>query len=376
MTISSTPIWTLVPAVLGLLVALGPPAQVGSKDKEKKREDVPAPAPVLDPWRGDFESAKASAKERNVPIVVHVILEGEKTNDEYRDTILTDPGLVKRCAHAVVLIANNGTHALKTIELVVDGETTHREVCSSYPMVAKCEEHKAAWDELYTAFRDESGDLNCPQAIVLGPDGSLVGRINTRSTPQPGEIGALLVAAIAKAGPGLTIDELARVKRGLVSGRKLAAEKNWMEAWKTWTEVLAITQTTTFAEEARTAEPLALAGMQAEFDRITAGLVPGTAAKSYAELLAFAEAAVGTPLEKDAATSLKKADGDKSIRDELKAWRLAKEADELLREATALHDAGETKKAERLVRRLLTPRFAGTPAQETARKLWPDLANG
>ncbi len=380
MTIPSSTIWALFPAVMTALIALEPTSatgfQGGSKDKDKKKDAVTAPVPVLDPWRGKFDEAKASAKERNVPILVHVILEDEETSDQYRDTILKDADLVKRSASALVIIANNGKHERKQIEVVVDGALTKRDVCSAYPMLGKCEEHNATWDDIYAAFRDEAGDLGCPQTIVLGPDAEISGRIDTRSTPQAGEIGALIVTAIAKAGPGLSIDEFERVQRGLELGRKSAAEKEWIAAWKAWSGVLAITEKSKFADEARAEEPKALAAMQAEFERISAGLVPGTAAKAFEELTAFGEAAAGTPLEKDVALRLKKAEGDKAIREELKAWRLAQEADALLREATDLTDAGDTKKAEKIVRKLLGTKYAGTPAQATARKLWPELGRG
>jgi hypothetical protein len=114
--------------------------------------------------------------------------------------------------------------------------------------------------------------------------------------------------------------------------------------------------------------------MQAELDQIVAGLVPGSAAKAYEALTTFATEAAGTPLEKVAQQELKKADKDKAIRDELKAWRLSVEADALFREANGLTDEGDTKKAERVVRKLLTARFAGTAAQDAARKQWPEIA--
>lgn len=378
MTIPNSTIWAWIPAVMVGWLALEPTSiaavQGGSKDKDKKKDAALAVVPVLDPWRGKLDEAKASAKERNVPIVVHVILEDEESSTQYRDTILKDADLVKRSLSALVIIANNGKHERKQVEVVVDGVATKREVCSAYPMLAKCEEHTATWDDIYAAFRDEAGDLGCPQTIVLGPDAEIAGRIDTRSTPQAGEISAMIVAAIAKAGPGLTIDEFERVQRGLALGHKSAAAKEWFTAWKAWSDVLAITQKSKFADEARAEEPKALAALQAEFERIAAGLVPGTAAKAYEELTAFGAAAVGTPLEKDVALRLKKADGDKAIREELKAWRLAQEADALLREATDLTDAADKKKAEKVVRKLLGTKYAGTAAQDTARKLWPELA--
>lgn len=359
-----------------LLVAAAEPAQKG-KDKEKKGgppAKAAAVVPPLLPWKGKLADAKVAAKERNVPILVHVILEGEEQNDEYREKILIDPDLLKRSVGALVIVANNGLHDRKKIDVVVDGEKTTKEVCAVYPLFDACAHHKAAWDEIYLDYREENGDLKCPQTIVLLPEGAESGRINTSNVPEPSEISALLVEAIGKAGPGLTEDQLILVKKSLEEGRRFAAEEQWVLAWRSWSAVLAVTQKSPYADEARAAEPKALAGMQKEFERIAALLVPGTAAKGYEEMTKFQAEVAGTPLEKDVAARLKKADADKTIQPELKAWKLSNEADALLREANGLTDTGEAKKAEKIVRKLLGPKYAGTGAQETARKLWPEIA--
>lgn len=368
----------LVLALLGASDALAPMQKGGQKDKEKeKKAGATAKATVevpFVPWRGTLTDARAAAKERNVPILIHIILEGEDQNDEYRDKILPEPELRKRSVHALVIVSNRGQHEKKRVDVVVDGEKTQTEVCAVFPMFATCQQHQAAWDEIYLEYREENGDMKCPQTVVLTPDGKHSGRINTSSVPEPGEIGALLVEAIAKAGPGLTEEQLALVKKTLEEGRRAASSQSWTLAWRAWSGVLAITQKSPYADEARAAEPAALAGMQAELERIAALLVPGSAAKGYEALVKFRDETVGTPLEKDVAARIKKAEGDKTILPELKAWRLSAEADLLLREATTLFDANDAKKGDKVVRKLLGSRFVGTGAQETAKKLWPAIA--
>jgi hypothetical protein len=358
-----------------LLLAPDPAQRDRDKEKDKKGGTPAraAPPPPLAPWRGNLADARAAAKERNVPILVHVILEAESSNDAYRDKVLPDPDLLRRSVQALVIVANNGQHPPKRIEEVVEGQTTSREVCSVYPLFAQCQQHRAAWDEIYLEWREENGDLLCPQTVVLTPDGKLSGRINTRSAPEPSEVVALLADALGKAGPGLTEAQYAQVKQGLEEARRLASAADWAAAWKAWSGVLAVTQGGPWAEEARREQPKALAGLGAELERRAAGLVPGTAAQAFESLTAFAAEVAGTPVEKDVAARLKKAEADKAIRGEIQAWRLGREADALLREATLLTDAGETKKAERVIKKLLGPRYANTPAQATARQLWPDI---
>jgi len=369
--------WTLAAAGLSALLALAPQPQKGGKDKKPDPKAKAAPAAVVPPleaWRGKLEDAKVVAKARNVPVLVHILLEGEEASNRYRDTIFKDPELQKRSASAVVIIANQGSHARTKIDVVVEGEKVQREVCLFYPMFESCAHHQAAWDELYQEFHEDNGDLMCPQTIVIAPDGTISGRINTSNVPQPSEIGALVVEAVTKAGPGLTEAQLAVVKRTLEAGRRLTVEGKWVLAWQSWAGVLLITPKSPYADEARLDQVKAQAGMQRDLDKISAELVPGTATTAYGALVKYAAELVGTPLEKEAQARLKKADGDKAIQPEIKAWKLSAEADALLGEATKLTDAGDAKKAEKIVRKLLAPRFASTPAQETARKLWPDIA--
>ncbi len=366
----------LVLALLAASDVLTPIQKGGQKDKEKKggaSAKTTAEVPFV-PWRGNLADARTSAKERNVPILIHIILEGEEQNDEYRDKILPEPELRKRSLNALVIVSNRGQHEKKRIDVVVDGEKLQREVCAVFPMFAACQEHQAAWDEIYLEYREEDGDMKCPQTVVLTPDGKQSGRINTASVPEPGEIGALVVEAIAKAGPGLTEDQLALVKKSLEEGRRAAASQTWTLAWRAWSAVLAITQKSPYADEARGEEPKAVAGLQAELERIGSLLVPGTAAKGYEALMKFRDEATGTPIEKDIAARIKKTESDRVIQPELKAWRLSAEADVLLREATTLFDANDAKKGEKAVRKLLGARFASTGAQDTAKKLWPAIA--
>lgn len=351
--------------------------------KSDGRKTPPAPAGVtqeksahparLEPFIGKWAAALQSAKARNAPILVHIILDGEAQNDEYRDKILPDKELVVASAGALVIIANNGTHARTTIERVVDGQPEKREVCAVYGS-ASCAEHQANWDDLYKTFREEDGQLHCPQTLVFAPDGTVTTRINTRSVPASTEILAALKAAQTKAGPGLTQAQLVEVERLLVEGRNLMSTKAWPDAWRTWQKVLAITLKSVYADEARRELANAQAAIAADLDAISAGLVPGRAAQGFQDLVDFESRIAGLPIEKEVQARIKKADADKALHDEIAAYKLSVEADALLREAQVEVDAKQDKKAEKKVRRLFAKRYAATPAAAKARALWPEWA--
>jgi hypothetical protein len=352
-------------------------AQVKPAQPPKKPAPTPprpaAPAPHLTIYTGKYDAVRAVAKERNVPILIHVILEGEEQNDEYRDKILPDRELVAACTNVIVIVANNGKHAKKTIEETVDGKPVKREVCAAYG-VDSCTVHQRFWDDVYREFKEANGELLCPQLVLLAPDGTIARRINTRSVPAVTEVLASIKDAQAKAGPGLTDEQLAQVKQLMQEGRVLTAAKTWPDALRAWQKLLAITPKSVWADEAQKSVPVVQAGLDAELARIAALLVPGSAADAYRDLVEFSKQCTGLPIEKEIKSRISKAEQTREIKDEIAAYKLDLEADALLTEARGYFDAKQDKKGEHAVRRLLGKRYLATPAAARARELWPDWA--
>jgi hypothetical protein len=368
----------MLPAVLFAALSVSSGAMRAPDQAQPKKK--PAPPPVaassnahLALFTGKYADAKASAKERNVPILIHIVIEGEAQNDEYREKILPEKELVAACANVIVIVANNGTHPLKSVEEIVDGKKEKREVCSFYG-VPSCSQHQRFWDDVYREFKEDNGEMFCPQTVVLSPDGKVSARINTRSVPPPTEIIAAIKEAQQKAGPGLTDAQLVEVKRLLREGHALMAAKTWPEALRTWQKVLAITTKTAWGEEAQKGADAAQTALAAELERVSALLVPGTAAQGYKELVELDKQCTGLAIAKDVKSRIAKAETAKETRDEIAAYKLAAEADALLVEAQGCFDAKQDKKGERVVRRLFAKRYATTPAAAKARELWPDWA--
>ena len=349
-------------------------AQRPPKDKKDppKKE---APKPVeLRPFLGTWNEAKALAKERNVPLIAHVVLEGEQANDDYRNKLLPDKELIAVSANAVVVIANNGTHAKKAIEETQpDGSKTRKEVCSLYG-TPSCGAHQRYWDDLYRELHEEDGSMRCPQTLVLSPEGEVHLRVNTGNPPVVDELVSALQEASAKAGPGLTEETLREVKRLAAEGTTLVESKSWPDAERAWTKLLALTSKGAWADMATAALPGVRAELGAELERLGALLVPGKAAEGYRLLAELQKACAGLAIEKEIAARLRKAENDKATKDEIAAWKLEVEASAILAEAQKAADSGDEKKAQRTVRKLFGKRYAATAAAGTARKLWPEIA--
>jgi hypothetical protein len=364
--------------VIGCLALLAPVVGAQSKPappQHKKTAPPPASAsgPRLALYLGKYGEAKVLAKERNVPILIHIVIEGEAQNDEYREKLLTDKDLITACANVIVILANNGTHPKVAIEEFVDGKKVKREVCARYGLDA-CSQHQKFWDDVYRDFKEESGEMYCPQTIVLAPDGKVATRINTRAVPPATEVIAAIKDAQTKAGPGLTDAQLEEVKRLKREGQALIDSKSWADALRAGQKLIAITPKSTWADEARKNMSVADAALAAELERISALLVPGTAGQGYKELAEFGKQCAALPIEKEVKARIAKAETAKDIRDEIAAYKISSEADAILREAQQLFDAKQEKKAERIVRRLFAKRYAATPAAAKARELWPDWA--
>ena len=333
-----------------------------------------ARATQLQPFVGELSAAKESGKERNVPILIHLILEGEPENDSYRDTVLPNKDLIAASELAVVLIANNGEHELKTIQEEIEGNVIDRQVCSVYPWFQNCGQHRAPWDSLYIAYHDDAGDLSCPQTILIAPDGKQAWRQNDGHPASTKDVIAELLRAQKAAGPGLSKEELGAIHRHEREARRATDGKLWGAAWREWKSVLSITEVGAYADLARKElEPLE-AQMSRETETIAAKLVPGQAAEAYARLSDLLEDWKDTPGEDGVAKVMRNAEKDKAIKDEIRDWKFEQEAAALLEDARACEQAGDDKGLRKALRKLFTKKYAATRAHAAARESYPEHA--
>jgi hypothetical protein len=309
-----------------------------------------AAAPPLRPFLGSLEEARRRAAERNVPLLIHIVLEGEPQNDEYRDRILPDAALRKLSERAVVIVSNNGEHGRTKVEETVDGRTLTRSACSVYPFFEDCNGHRQTWDPLYFEYHEPNGDMKCPQTVLLSPSGELAWRFNVSDPPPTGEVVNALQKAQKAAGPGLTNEELSRVKQLLTLARKAALEGDPAAAWRNWQAIAELLPSGLYGEEAKQGAQAAVTAMGAAVDAAEADLVPGKAAQGYARLLELDRTLAGTPLHKRVKEGLRKAERDKALQEEIAAYKLELEAQALLDEGLAELAGGDERKAERALR--------------------------
>lgn len=327
---------------------------------------------VLQPYIGELDGAIKSAQERNVPVLIHVVQEGEEANDRYRGTVLKDQDLVKRSKMAVVVVVNDGSHDKRTIKIKRGEEVVTKKVCEHF-FTPSCNDHKENWDRIFRRFNVE-GEMKTPQALVLNPTGELAERIYAGGDiPAISSFQTALKAVEKKIGPGLTLEQLVSIKRLSGEARSRENVKDWGGAWRKWSAVLAIQAKGKFATEAQDRQPAALTKLEEEVEAARKLCAEGTACQGYRQLVALVESCRETPLEKPIAKHVKAVERDKSIKDAIKRCKVELDAESLWDDAQEQFRAGKEKKGLALIKKLLKKKYDETPIVQRAREIYADL---
>lgn len=327
----------------------------------------------LTPHTGDLESAQKLALERNTPLLIHIILEGEDQNDAYRDGILPNRDLIQLSAHCVVVIGNNGDHEQTTITEKVDGETRKRRACSVYRMFENCAQHRECWDPIYHAYQEESGELNCPQTILLTPLGKIAWRHNINDPPSAGEVIKALKDAQKKAGKSLTADGLRSVKGYFVAAANAAKALDWPKVWQRNQLILELIEGGVWGEGATSAQADALKKMRDSLASMEESFQPGQVAEAWRALMTFEAATQDTPIAREVAALKKKITRNKDLKEELRAIQTELAAEELEAQAEALLRSDEERRAMKLFKKILGKKYAATRTAERVRQRFGEI---
>ena len=359
---------TALACICGLLLlpAYDPPISAGSHTAQKR-------AQRLSPHLGDLESAKKLALERNAPLLIHIILEGEDQNDEYRDGILPNTELTRVSEGCVVVIGNNGEHQQTKITEKIDGEKVQRRVCSVYQMFENCGQHRECWGPIYNAYQDPNGELGCPQTVLLDPAGKISWRHNVRNPPSASEVTKAVKAAKKVAGKSLSMDGLRSVKGHFIAAGNAAKAEDWPTVWLRNQAILDLIDVGYWSAGAESAQENALKEMAAHLATLEERFVPGQVAEVWRELTLFAKATRETPIASKLTRLRKRVEGNKELKQELTAIKAELAAEELEAEAEALLADDRESRAIKLFKKILGKKYAETETARRVRERFPDL---
>lgn len=347
-------------AALAAVLLLAPPFEAQKRKSAK---------PEIEHWLGDLASARVASRERNTPMIVVIIQEGEEANDRFREGIYKNARFIKVAAPTVVVLVNDGKHPSRTVREERDGVTIEREVCAVLG-TPKCADHKRNWLRVYQEFGDPEEPFRTPQVIAVLPNGKEHG--NVVDVPPLSQVLALIEGARETAGPSLTPEQLLEIKGKLDTGRTMEKSRLWVQAYRAYARVLEITETSIFSDEARAGRERSLKHAQEELDLAWKWMEEGRVEDGYAKLLALKEELAGTPLDAPAKKKLKAAEKNKAWKEGIKAYKRKLAAEEIWQKCLKALDEGKQKSAERHAKTLLK-KYADTPAGEKAKARFPEL---
>ncbi len=333
-------------------------------------------APPLTPFEGAYQDARTRAVDRNVPLLAISIVEqaGEELDDDikgFRDALFTKPELAVAGEHAVVVLASNGPHPPATVEFGEGANKTQRQVCSVY-RTSTCQVHQKLFDSLYAEHNVE-GEFKSPNAIVFGVDRKVVRAWSDGHTPEWADLIRALGEARKAAGEGLTEEQFAAVQVLLPQARDAQQSSAWGPAHLAWGKVLAITQATKYADEARAGQKTCVEALERLRAELRAGLEGEAPVESYKKLLELQRGWAGTGYEKDLARDVSMAEKHKSAKDAIAAYKRELEAEQLWSDALDLLGDDKTAPAHAKLRMILR-KYAGTPAEQRVRERFAKFA--
>lgn len=334
------------------------------------------PAAVLKPFEGAYEEALTRSIDRNVPLIVVAIAEenGKELDSdirEFRDALCTTPTIAAACELAVVILASNGVHPPKPFEVDEGGTKTTRQLCSVY-RTTTCQVHQKQFDRVYAEHNVE-GELRSPSVFVIGVDRKVARAWNTGNSPRWEEVTAAQLEVQKKLGEGLSEAQFGEVTALLPQARAAVERKQWGESYGMWGKLLAITQATKYATEAREGQSRAAAELETLRNAAREGLDQGRAVESYKTLLDLQRQWAGTSFEKELARDIALAEKHKTAKVEIAAYKRELEAERLWSEALELLGADNERAAQVKLRAILR-KYAGTPAEKRVRERFAEIA--
>ena len=264
-------------------------------------------------WRRDFDRAFEVAKNRNVPLLIAVIQDGEEANERLVDGLFDDRKFVELTESTVPMICSRKRHGNRRQEL--DGTVVSS--CKRFGSVP-CEVHVSHERDMYgTFFGGES--LKTPQIMAVLPDQTVVDRVI--DVGGFGQYQAIVRAAQKKLGVGMSRIEYKKADSALRDGRRALAQKRYVDAWNAVKDLAKLPKNSDIGKGARRIVSEALA----EADRMIEAASAAFEAKDFWTVFETTEkirdAYPGTPVAKRCVTLEKAAKKDRAGRKAAQAFK-------------------------------------------------------
>jgi hypothetical protein len=323
-------------------------------------------------FHGKLSKAQAEAKERNVPLVVCCVLEGEEASGRFQEALSDDNLLSGLSTELILILANDGDHEQKEIRVKgTDGKRVKKSVCSAFG-TDDCDAHKLQWDAVYKDYvMPGGGEWILPEVILVRPDGKIEERFGELDIMPLGTVVREIKTLQKVVGRGVSAKDIAILRREVTMAQAMAKAKLWADSWRAWSTVGGLAPSGPHAEAAKSGMELALKEMGLALETQAKRLVPETLEDAYRRIRAmdFDD----SPIEREVRKVLGAARRDPALKSRLEQIDLILEGEELLERIAAAVQAKKTALAKHLLRKLVGKKLGHTPAAETAKERYKDL---
>jgi hypothetical protein len=221
---------------------------------------LPGPAAAQDggvEWAPDLRKAFDVAKERGHGVLVWCNTDGEEQN-RVDQQCMSNPQVLKAMKGFLVVYGNNADqHGSR--DGTIDGKPA--KVCKLAPGIT-CADHKRIIDQVFSTYGDvcvdRTSNLKMPVHFVVDPDGKVVAQINSGTVAAgfdavpPAQLAKGFADALAKVGgPGLTADDVERLRKALMAARTSFEGGRASEAAKTLLPLSTLKKKIALAQDAR-----------------------------------------------------------------------------------------------------------------------------
>jgi len=177
-------------------------------------------------WCPDYDQAFAEARDRNVPILIAFIQDGEEQNEQMVRECYSDREFIRLTEMTVNLIASTGTSDRHgTIE--VEGPNGElRKICKKFGTIT-CIEHQKIEQKAFQAYAT-NGTIDTPHHILLSPQVEILSRAD--DYVECSRLVGMIRVARQKVGSGLDRTTYEKLRSALVEGEAALAAKEYRRA--------------------------------------------------------------------------------------------------------------------------------------------------
>ncbi|MFT7618853.1 MAG: hypothetical protein ACI97A_002501 [Planctomycetota bacterium] len=295
-------------------------------------------------WRGTFSAAEKEATERNVPILIALIQDGEEANERLIDDVFTNAAFVKMSQETIPIIATQKRHGSKGA--VIDG--IEKEVCKRLGGCT-CDHHIDAEVHVFRKYFTGT-QAKTPQVMICKPNLELVERIVDIAGPKAYETA---VRKVKKSiGPGLDGPMFRTARSNLTKGRNLIKMGRYSEAWAEVAPLAKVGGSSPFVKKAKDLHDQ----IEAKVNEVLEKAYRLADQKDYWQAMTMLDSVVtdfkGTPPAVKAEAALKSLGKTKDGRSVAKQLKKQKRFLPWMEKARSHENRGEYEKARKLYRRV------------------------